>query len=372
MLFGPTVPSACAQAESLADWSTKAQAKAFTEPLKANKTVRFNNLAAVLHQKGQWVDAANDPQEFNDLYEKRLFPLITHLDVRGTKDDPVLVLHNHFKQLDADPTSPAFNALAVVTLDYMSKIASDPQWHPAVRENALLAIGEVRTPQTVDVLMKMVKSKDLPSMLKVAAMADLVHLAQPDPTRPSAPMPLATPAVSGPVVALMAKAAVVKIPNDGWRWMRGQAADILGAVGSVGASDEVPAALLSILADEELPLIIRGKAARALGKLQYTGNLPDATAYTKAFAQFGSAALADNLPGESRRIWAVCIDFLGGIDPLMKQGTPSKTAQSIKDAMDELKTAASKQKSSGTYPTEEDLKQAVAKARKVLDAAAKK
>ena len=109
-----------------------------------------------------------------------------------------------------------------------------------------------------------------------------------------------------------------------------------------------------------------------LGKLKYNGNLPDAAAYTKTFAQFGSDALAENLPGESRRIWAVCNDFLGGLDPLMKQGSPPKTAHDIHNAMDELKRTASKPKAGGGYPSEEDLKSAIATARKVLDAAAKK
>jgi hypothetical protein len=175
----------------------------------------------------------------------------------------------------------------------------------------------------------------------------------------------------------MAVAAPRKIPNDGWRWMRGQAADILGTVGSLGKSGTVPTALLTMLADEELPLIIRGKAARALGKLKYEGNLPDGATYTKTFAQFGSAALADNLPGEARRIWAVCNDFLGGPDPLMKLGPAPKEARDIREAMDELRKAASKPKSGGVdehprYPSEEELKPAIAKARKVLDAAAKK
>jgi hypothetical protein len=204
-------------------------------------------------------------------------------------------------------------------------------------------------------------------MFKVVAMADLVHLAEQGV--------LADDAVAEPVVALMSKAIVAKMPNDGWRWMRGQAADILAAVGNSG--NKIPDALLAMVADEDLPLIIRGKAARALGKLKYNGNLPDTATYTKNFAQFGSAALSESLPGEARRIWAVCNDFLGGIDPLIKQGSAPKTAQDMRDAMDELKKVASKPKSTATddhprYSTEEELKPAIAKARKVLDAAAKK
>ena len=187
-------------------------------------------------------------------------------------------------------------------------------------------------------------------------MADLVHLAEQNV--------LTDEAVADPVVKLMAVAVPRKIPNDGWRWMRGQAADILAAVGNAG--NNVPDALLTMLADDDLPLIIRGKAARARGKLKYAGNLPDGATYTKTFAQFGSDALADNLPGDARRIWAVCNDFLGGPDPLAKLGPAPNEARGIRDAMDELRKAASKAQS------EDELKPAIAKARKVLDAAAKK
>ena len=274
----------------------------------------------------------------------------------------IVKLHNDYKQLDPSSPSPVRDKLTEITLEYMAAIAKDGKWPPAVRENALLAIGEVRSPQTVPVLLDMIKSKELHQMFKVVAMADLVHLAEQGV--------LADEAVADPVVKLMAMAAPRKIPNDGWRWMRGQAADILGAVGNAG--NNAPDALLTMMADEELPLIIRGKAARALGKLKYNGNLPDAATYTKTFSQFGSDALADNLPADSRRIWAVCIDFLGGLDQLLKQGAAPKTAHDIRDAMEELRKAASRTKSSGDYPSEEELKPAIAKARKVLDAAAMK
>ena len=66
--------------------------------------------------------------------------------------------------------------------------------------------------------------------------------------------------------------------------------------------------------------------------------------------------LADGLPGESRRIWTVGNDFLGGLEQSDEaRRTPPKTAHDIRDAMDELKRAASKPNADGGYPTEEDL-----------------
>ena len=359
MLFGPKLQSAYAQAESLADWPATAKAE---QPKKAVRSP-FSGLAEAM-RTGQWRDPANDPQEFTDYFQKQIFPWITHADKRGQREDVVIKLHNDFKALGKFPDSPVRDKLTDITLQYMAPIAKDGKWQPSVRENSLLAIGEVKSPKAVPVLLEMIKSKDLHPMFKVVAMADLVQLAEQSV--------LADPVVADTVVPAMVIIADGKrFPsNDGWRWMRGQAADILAAVGNAG--NNAPDALLTMLADQDLPLIIRGKAARALGKLKYNGNLPDAAAYTKTFAQFGSDALAENLPGESRRIWAVCNDFLGGLDPLMKQGSPPKTAHDIHNAMDELKRTASKPKAGGGYPSEEDLKSAIATARKVLDAAAKK
>jgi hypothetical protein len=366
MLFGPKVPSAFAQPESLADWSTKAQAE---KPIPSDKKVKFNGLAAVF-RSGQFENQGDD-QLFANFYEKRIFPYITDPKKRGEREDVVTKLRNDYKALAKFSDSPVRDKLTDITLEYMVPIAKDGKWQPAVRENALLAIGEVKSPKTVPVLLDLIANKELHPMFKVLALADLVHLGERDPLRPKEPTVLDDPQIAAPVVPAMLAFVRLSRPNpsDGLRWVRGQAADVLGEIGS--SQGEVPTALLAMVADEELPLIIRGKAACALGKLKYNGNLPDAATYTKNFAQFGSAALADNLPGEARRIWAVCNDFLGGLEPLMTQGAPSKTAHDIHVAMDELRKAASKQKAGGGYPSEEDLKSDIAKARKVVDAAAK-
>ena len=117
-----------------------------------------------------------DDQLFADLYEKRYFPLITHPDLRGTKDDPVVVLHNSFRQYK--PGSTVYDKLTDITLAYMLPIATDTTRHPAARENAILAIGEVKSPKAVDALMQLVQDKKLHPMFKIGAMAGLVHLAE--------------------------------------------------------------------------------------------------------------------------------------------------------------------------------------------------
>ena len=172
MLFGPKLQSAYPQAESLADWPATAKAE---QPKKAVRSP-FSGLAEAM-RTGQWRDPANDPQEFTNYFQKQIFPWITHADKRGQREDVVIKLHNDFKALGKFPDSPVRDKLTDITLQYMAPIAKDGKWQPSVRENSLLAIGEVKSPKAVPVLLEMIKSKDLHPMFKVVAMADLVQLA---------------------------------------------------------------------------------------------------------------------------------------------------------------------------------------------------
>ena len=152
----------------------------------------------------------------------------------------------------------------------------------------------------------------------------------------------------------------------------GKQPNVLGAIGSVGSDGKVPDALLAMVADKELPLLQRGKAARALGRLKYESGLPDSNTYAKAFASFGSDALADNLPGDARRIWAVSRDFVDGLAPLTKASPTPKVVNDMYDAMKKLLNAASKMKPGAIAPrppSEEELKPGITAAKGVLDAA---
>jgi hypothetical protein len=362
LFFGLALPAARAQPESMADWRAKEKAGEYAEPAKSDKRLSFGMLSQTL-RNGNFADG-NDLQLFTDLYEKRYFPLVTHPEVRGTKEDPVVVLRASFKS--ALPGSPVADKLTEIALAYMQPITTDAKQHPAARVNAILAIGEVKSPKAVDALMQLVQDRKLHPVFKIAAAAGLAHLAEQGV--------LADPAVAAPVVTLMEKYAATTRPNpsDGLRWARGQAADVLGAIGSVGADGKVPDALLSMVADKELPLMQRGKAARALGRLKYVNGLPNSDAYIKAFASFGSDALADNLPGDSRRIGAVSRDFVDGLEPLKAASPTPKAVTDMYNAMKKLRDAASKMKQGITPrpPSEEDLKPDVAAAKGVLDAAA--
>ena len=97
---------------------------------------------------------------------------------------------------------------------------------------------------------------------------------------------MSDPDVSQPVIVRMAAFIARPAPKnaraEGFRWMRGQAADVLAALKSTGPNNEVPPALLTMLNDKDLPIPLRSKAARALGKLKYGDNPPAAAPYLTA------------------------------------------------------------------------------------------
>lgn len=364
-LIGPAMPAALAQTE-LKDWQDNVKKGAYAEPAKSDRRVTFTGIAEAL-KTGNFANPG-DVQAFAEMYEKRYFPLVTHPEIRGTREDPIILLRSNFYRVPRD--SDVANKLTDITLAYMLPIARDSKRHPAARESAILAIGEVKSPKAVDALVQLIKDNKLHPMFRVAAMAGLAHLSEQGI--------LTDPAVAAPIAALMANyaKATLKNPPDWVRWMRGQAADVLGAIGSVGADGKVPDALLTMVEDKELPLLQRGKAARALGRLkEIQANLPDRERYIRAFASFGSEALAEkdpqgrNLPGDARRIWSVSRDFVDGLAPLKSASPTPKVVNDMYDAMEKLLKAASNVKN-GRPPTEEDLKPEIASAKGVLDAAA--
>ena len=91
---------------------------------------------------------ADEEQKFTDYYNLQLFPNITHHENRqSARDDVIAKLRNDLKACEDRPSQDVFNKLTDLTLAYMTRIAADSRFHPAVRVNAMLAIGEVNSPK---------------------------------------------------------------------------------------------------------------------------------------------------------------------------------------------------------------------------------
>ena len=330
--IGATQQSAQAQ-NSVAGWADRED---FT--VLPSKDVKFNTRLTVL-KRGTF-ESDEEEQKFTEFYTQSLFPNVTKPenrqspkdDVTAKRDDVITKLRSDFKSNERAEDKQVFNKLTDLTLAYMSKIAKDGQYHPVARVNAMLAIGEVNSPKAVDILLATLGDKNQIDAIRVAAMSGLVHLASQSC--------LSNPDAAQPVIVWMTKIVRAPIPKnaraDGISWMRGQAADVLAILRSTGSQNEVPPALLIMLNDKDLPIPLRSKAARALGKLKYSDSPPVAGPYQTALAEFARDAMSGDQPANRKRVRLVARDVEEGLKPFPSPPLSNLLKVLIKDTEDKL------------------------------------
>ncbi len=191
----------------------------------------------------------------------------------GTGDKPRKV-HEHLNKL---------------TLQYMTRLVGnvDPlnprtrcNFHPAIRVNAALMIGDLNAkesptsseppvplPAALRELGKVVYGTDeqYPVAVKIAAMTGILRHTKLN----------AVPAgnIRTGIVTIMDR--VLNTPNRtgkvaaGDAWLRAQAAEVLGHLREVGTNNKALVALAKTAGDRRLPLYTRVAAAKALGNLDY-------------------------------------------------------------------------------------------------------
>ena len=156
------------------------------------EVVQFTDRGRVL-RAGTFADA-DEEAKFAEYYNRSLFPNVTNpANRQSPRDDVIAKLRIDLKVCERSPSQQVFNKLADLTLDFMSKIAKDGQYHPAAHVNAMLAIGEVNSPKTADFLLAALADPKQIDAVRVVAMSDLVHLA--------GQSGLSDPAVAQPVIA---------------------------------------------------------------------------------------------------------------------------------------------------------------------------
>ena len=245
--------------------------------------------------------------------------------------------------------------LNALVFDFMNRlIAGD--FHPAVQINAMLMIGElnqteqigreaaVPSPETMKMLLKASEDAKLSDGLRAAAMIGILRHAtasiQDDDARKS-------------LGAAMLRLAAAELPTGaaapGRAWIRAQAIETLGALGSVGENNAVFKTLLDAVADAKLPLSVRIAAANSLGNLDYSsaGGINPSEAAT-ALGQLAADACANELQlakdsggAVSRRRLVLCLDaviaaIVGG-DDTSRKGVASLAKEADQQAiLDEL------------------------------------
>jgi hypothetical protein len=344
--FGPAPQSARAQ-NSVAGWPDREYKQV------PPKVVPFNTLVSVL-KAGKF---ENDEEEkFTNYFNQQLFPNVTNPANRQSRDDVIAKLRIHLKACETRPEQQVFNKLTDLTLAYMTKIAQDGHYHPVARVNAVLAIGEVNSPKAAKVLLDTAFGKGQVFAVRVAAMTGLVRMAG-----PSGKGVLSDPGIAPLVLTDMLALFHTKTKNDGIYWMRGQAADVFAELGNVGPKGEVPDVLRTMLKDKDIPIPLRSKAARALGKLNYD-NLPPADEYLAALAQFADDAFSSEQPADRGRVRLVVHDVEEGMKPFAKAPNDQALSDGLQKALKAIRTETEDKM------TPDELKDAIAKAKKSLDA----
>jgi hypothetical protein len=344
------------------------------------QTVPFNTRASVL-RAGTFENAAEE-QKFTDYYNQSLFPNVTNPKSRESpKDDVIAKLRIDLRACEKPQDQPqdVFNKLVDLTLDYMTKVAGDSQYHPVARVNAMLAIGEVNSPKAAKVLLETAFKRGELFPIRVAATAGLVRMAG---TTRGKEVLSADPEIESQVIKSMVMLAKLHAKKneltDGIQWMQGQAADILADLGTTGSKGEVPPALLNMLNDKDLPIQLRCKAARALGKLDYSANAPAPGPYLTALAGLADDAFASDQPADRARVRSVVRDIgvrdvgdreVGSALTKLAALSTNSTDQAVVDTLKKALQAIDKQ--TGDKMTSEDLRNSMNEAKASLDSLVK-
>jgi hypothetical protein len=196
------------------------------------------------------------------------------------------------KRSEAAAVHDHLNALV---LDFMSKLAAGSNYHPAVRINAMLMIGELNSveqagttaavplPDALKVLLAAVQSTKLPDSVRAAAMVGILRHADPKVLDEDGRKSL-----TAAMLRLVAEDPPTGPAAPGREWILAQAIEALGLLKSVGEDAAVHKAMLKTVGEAKLRLCTRCVAADSLGHLDYSGatgiNVATAAAVLGAFA----------------------------------------------------------------------------------------
>ncbi len=229
--------------------------------------------------------AAGEEAQFDAYYTEYALP-------RWTSPANLTSLIDYRKELRGDflngKSGPPYDRLLRLTLDYMTKLIG-PEYHPAVRYNATVVLGELNVqelapgarglvqplPAALKILVDAVKNTDSDAV-RVAALIGLARhaglVAAERQARPGAQDP---PAWESQIVPMLLDVAKSPPPPgrspDGHGWIRALAIEVLAALRSLGPNGSVVTTLAAIVADKAAPMMTRCAAARALGTFDYKG-----------------------------------------------------------------------------------------------------
>lgn len=216
-------------------------------------------------QAGKFASDA-EKQLFDDYFTEYEFKFWTQKKNAAKIVDMRSRLKTTFRQAKSGQVYDRLNELA---LDVLGKKIKNKKYAPFFRVNAMLTIGELNAtlnpltplPQALPVLLETLDDAQQLDAVKVAALTGIRrHVVSVSGAR--------DPAKDAPIMKAALRIAKAEDSDDGKKWMRMQAIEILGHLHSAGANNEVALLLQSILTDKKSSLKLRCPTAEALGQLE--------------------------------------------------------------------------------------------------------
>ena len=253
------------------------------------------------------VPYAGNEAEFEEYFVKYVFPTWTltdeaHLGSLAKDRDRFLTVEL------AKSTGPAHDKLLELTLAHATRIAQDPDFHPAVRYNAILVLGGLNAreasrgppptnpeplPTALPPLRALFENPDESDTVRVAALLGILRHLEWDDFRTATPK-LAADVKTPLVQQLIALSQQTDPPAgrsaEGHTWMRRRALEGLMYVSQAGPTLEISDVISKLMSSDAEPLPLRCTAADIMGRLDYKDPVVPATDISGK--QLGLLALA--------------------------------------------------------------------------------
>jgi hypothetical protein len=253
--------------------------------------------------------------------------------------------------LQKTKTGDAHQRIVDIIFNGMSRVAT-ANYHPVVRVNAMLMIGDLNSDDSnrdapvpyasvVPVLLQVIDDPQQLDAVRAAALVGLVRHARlglKENVRDR---------VGASMFALARSTGVPGRSPDGHAWLRAEAVEILGLLGSIGDANVVANTLGQIVGDPATPMMVRRAGAAALGKLNYQIAVSiNGSALAAAVARFTIAAVENaqreseqGKPTPGRRLKTYVIaaaEGSNGLATALKDPMHQKYAIAVRDAIAKL------------------------------------
>ena len=309
------------------------------DPVDQTQKNKINKDIGPILNSGKFADA-QQKTDFDNYYKTYALARWTQLSTLNNLRDYHKEL---FSNLSRAKSGEVHDYLNKLVLDYMGKIAKNDKYHPAVRINAMLTIGDLNSVDSTLPTQNVPLADAMPVLLQTVNDDKQIV-----PVRIEALVGInrhVTMGVNDPQIQNQIFSAMLKLvtganaANLGQAWMCKQAVDILGLLGNLGPNNQVPKLLSAYAGDTKAPFFLRLSAAEALGKLKYAGaNGLDPVALAKSLGQLMLDACDAELKAKGspadrqRRLKA----RLGSVMEGLKGLTPLAKAQAQLSAFSDL------------------------------------